>query len=159
MSALKEALRADIFSYESALSTTPFLSKIYHAEVALLALLEETNHGKPADAPRYPNLAAVKEANLRRGHETGLAYWFGESEIAHFGTRFLGTLHAGKYFVTSEYKNFGRKERAFSIREAMPDGSIDTVGAGFLGYATRSEAEIALLALTETERLERERGK
>lgn len=52
MSALKEALRADIFSYESALSTTPFLSKIYHAEVALLALLEETNHGKPADAPR-----------------------------------------------------------------------------------------------------------
>ncbi len=41
---LKKALRADIACYEASLSTTPHLSKIHHAEVALLALLEEKNH-------------------------------------------------------------------------------------------------------------------
>lgn len=45
---LKKALRADIAGYESSLMTTPHLSRIRHAEAALLALLEEENHGAPA---------------------------------------------------------------------------------------------------------------
>lgn len=40
---LMEALRADIACHEASLFTTPHLSRIHHAEVALLALLEETN--------------------------------------------------------------------------------------------------------------------
>ena len=45
---LKKALRADIACHEASLFTTPHLSRIHHAEVALLALLEETS------SPRKP---------------------------------------------------------------------------------------------------------
>jgi len=41
---LKRALRADIACHEASLFTTPHLSRIHHAEVALLALLEERSH-------------------------------------------------------------------------------------------------------------------
>jgi hypothetical protein len=41
---LKKALRADIACHEASLMTTPHLSRIHHAEVALLALLEEKVH-------------------------------------------------------------------------------------------------------------------
>lgn len=38
---LKRVLREDIACHEASLFTTPHLSRIHHAEVALLALLEE----------------------------------------------------------------------------------------------------------------------
>jgi hypothetical protein len=44
---LKKALRADIACHEASLFTTPHLSRIHHAEVALLALLEEKSHPAP----------------------------------------------------------------------------------------------------------------
>lgn len=51
---LKKALRADIACYEASLSTTPHLSRIHHAEVALLALLEERNHSAELPPSRDP---------------------------------------------------------------------------------------------------------
>lgn len=39
---LKRLLRDEIACYDAMLSTTPHLSRIHHAEAALLALLEET---------------------------------------------------------------------------------------------------------------------
>jgi hypothetical protein len=44
---LKRLLREDIECWESSMSTTPHLSRIHHAEVALLKLLEEPNR-RPA---------------------------------------------------------------------------------------------------------------
>jgi len=41
---LKKALRADIAYHDAAMMTTPHLSRIRNAEVALLALLEEKAH-------------------------------------------------------------------------------------------------------------------
>ncbi len=47
---LKKALRADIACYEASMMTTPHLSRIHHAEAALLALLEEKV--RPAPPPQ-----------------------------------------------------------------------------------------------------------
>jgi hypothetical protein len=50
---LKQMLRDDIACYEASMMTTPHLSRIRHAEVALLALLEEP----------YPHLVVLDEAD------------------------------------------------------------------------------------------------
>jgi hypothetical protein len=108
---------------------------------------------KALNAPpalRYPSLNAVKVANENRGRTLGRAYWFGASEMEHFGTRVYPALYGGKYFVTSEYKDYDRTARAFTIREALADGSIDTVGT-FLGHDSMASAILAIGSLLAAE--------
>lgn len=56
---LKRILREEIESYEASLMTTPHLSKIHHAEVALLALLEEGVRPVILDKPGAPQASAA----------------------------------------------------------------------------------------------------
>lgn len=79
-----------------------------------------------AKKDRFPSLNAVKVANEARGRRETRAYWFGNSEMRHFGTRIETALLGGQYFVTSEWKDYAETVRAFSVREALTDGSIDT---------------------------------
>lgn len=106
---------------------------------------------KPSNAPRFPNLEAVKEANKRYRPPV---YWFGTREMRSFGTKIASKLLGGKYFVTSEWANSSKTLRAYSIREALPDGSIDTVGK-FLGYPTQKAAVSAVKYLLAKEWFEK----
>ena len=92
----------------------------------------------------YSSISEIKEANRRYALQSaGIGnHWFDTDTMRFFGTRVHSQVYAGKYFVTSEYKGFGDYERAYTVREAREDGSIDTVG-DFLGYETRAEAHAA----------------
>jgi hypothetical protein len=50
----------------------------------------------------------------------------------------LYTVAGRQFFITSE-DNFNRTKKAYTIREAMPDGDIQTVGE-FLGYESKEQA-------------------
>jgi hypothetical protein len=80
----------------------------------------------------YRNLSEVKAANKTLGH-----HWFDQDTIDFFGTQFHSPLLGGRFFVTSERAPHG--PRAYSVRRANDDGSIDTVG-DFYSYATREAA-------------------
>jgi hypothetical protein len=83
----------------------------------------------------YPkSLQDAKNRNERAGF-----HWFDRDTVRYFGTRIHSTFYSGGFFVTSEFTGWDRESRAFSVRRAMPDGSVDTVGE-FLGFATRSAA-------------------
>jgi hypothetical protein len=77
--------------------------------------------------------------------------WFRADSMRWFGTRILGSIHAGGYFVTSDWSGFDHAGRAYTVRRALPDGSIDTVtpdGAdegetGFNYYPTARAAHAA----------------
>ena len=62
-----------------------------------------------------------------------------------FETRVHGGLIRGRYFITSESDLRG-ETRAFSIREALPDGSIRTIGA-FMDYPNLDAARHAVRGL------------
>ncbi len=82
----------------------------------------------------YYNLDAIKAANEKLGH-----YWFQPATMRFFRTRLGRTVYGGRYFITSEqFERCGT--RAFTIRKANDDGSIDTIG-DFEGWATRKQAE------------------
>ncbi len=57
---LKQMLREDIECYDTSMMTTPHLSRIRHAEAALLALLEEKN------VPSVLSDGAWKEPTVQR---------------------------------------------------------------------------------------------
>jgi hypothetical protein len=65
---LKKALRDDIACHEASLSTTPHLGRVHHAEVALLALLEEKARPE-GKAPLRETITFIEtpESMARRG--------------------------------------------------------------------------------------------
>jgi hypothetical protein len=73
------------------------------------------------DLHGFETMADVRERNEEVG-----SYWFSTDTMRFFRTRILGVLVAGRYFVTSERGPDGI--RRYSVREALPDGSIETVG-------------------------------
>ena len=96
---------------------------------------------------RFWDMSEVRRANEDRGH-----YFFEPATMRFFHSRIGGTLYGGRFFVTSECREPVETPRLFTVREAMPDGSIDTVG-DFQAYADRRQAiaEIRrLLERTET---------
>ena len=99
---------------------------------------------------RFWDMSEVRRANEDRGH-----YFFEPATLRFFRSRIGSTLYGGRFFVTSEQHvspMFGADPRRYTVREAMPDGSIDTVG-DFQAYADRRQAiaEIRrLLERTET---------
>lgn len=96
--------------------------------------------------PRYRRLDDIKRRNMRVGN-----YWFEPDTMRFFSSRVHSTIYipndgAGvAYFVTSEKPPHAR--RAYSVRRANVDGSIDTVGE-FCGYRTgrQAHAEAARIA-------------
>ncbi len=78
----------------------------------------------------------IKAANKAAGY-----HWFSPETLRFFGSRILPTVYAGNVFITSDFTGFDRTERAYTVRQFIPEtGKIDTVAAGFLAYATRSKA-------------------
>lgn len=81
----------------------------------------------------YRTIDDVKRANRLSGN-----HWFEPATMRFFGTRHGWKLYGGRYFITSERYSMCA-DRRYTIREALPDGSIETVGT-FLGYRTRASA-------------------
>lgn len=85
----------------------------------------------------YTTLDDVRNANEKIG-----AHWFDKSSMRFFKTRIESRLIAGKRFITSECGPDER--RKYTIREAQPDGMIDTIG-GFQGFNALRQAKAHVL--------------
>jgi hypothetical protein len=88
----------------------------------------------------FNNITEVKKANKDKGQ-----HFFSKDTLAFFGSKVypeLYTVAGRQFFITSE-DNFNRTEKGYTIREAMPDGSIETLGE-FLQYATKEKATFAI---------------
>jgi hypothetical protein len=97
----------------------------------------------------YATLPLNMDEVRRRNHAAGF-HFFSPDTLRWWGSRVGGTLFGGRYFVTSEWTSFDKTGRAYTVREAMPDGSIDTVGE-FLAHPTREHALRAIRALLRDE--------
>lgn len=89
----------------------------------------------------FKSLAEVKKANKGIGH-----HWFDTDTMKFWKTRLETDLLGHRYFVTSD-EMFDRS-RAYTIRQANDDGTIDTVG-DFGQYKTRKAAIAEAKALAE----------
>jgi hypothetical protein len=87
--------------------------------------------------PGFTSIDHIKRANAESG-----GHWFSPETLRFFGTRVHSTLYGGRYFVTSEFTGFDRADRAFTVREARPNGHIRTASE-FLQYSTRDAAHRA----------------
>jgi hypothetical protein len=88
----------------------------------------------------FNNITEVKKANKEISQ-----HFFDRDTLAFFGSKVypdLYTVAGRQFFVTSE-DNFNRTEKGYTIREAMPDGDIQTIGE-FLQYATKEQAIFAI---------------
>ncbi len=88
----------------------------------------------------FNNITEVKKANKEIGQ-----HFFDRDTLAFFGSKVypdLYTVAGRQFFVTSE-DNYNRTEKGYTIREAMPDGDIETIGE-FLQYATKEQAIFAI---------------
>jgi hypothetical protein len=91
----------------------------------------------------YKSIAEIVAAN-QRAEQT----WFSDFNMRFFGTEIHDEVYDGAYFITSEQDDYvssrGHRggwdgNRMYSIRIAMPDGTIDTVG-DFGAYETLEQA-------------------
>ncbi len=89
----------------------------------------------------YTTLDDVMAANAAIGN-----HWFDLSTLAFFKTWFESGLIAGHRFITSEKGPDGR--RRYTVRDARPDGTIDTIGE-FRQFTTRDEARANVLKSKE----------
>ena len=86
-------------------------------------------------------LQDVKRANKAIGH-----HWFDRGAMSFFGSRIESRLIGERYFVTSE--QYGdASPRLYSVREALDDGRIRTLGA-FQGFRTLDAALDSIRTLT-----------
>lgn len=88
----------------------------------------------------FNNITEVKAANKAKGQ-----HFFSKDTLAFFGSKVypeLYTVAGRQFFITSE-DNFNRTKKGYTIREAMPDGDIETLGE-FLEYATKEQATFAI---------------
>lgn len=91
---------------------------------------------------REPDLIPMWEA-VRNYYQPGRGrHWFDADSMRFFKSRLpeYGMVGADRaiYFVSSEQGPTG--PRAYSVRVIRGPGDIETVGAGFMGYATRAQA-------------------
>lgn len=84
----------------------------------------------------YRSIEDVKRANKQVG-----GHWFDRDTLRFFNTVIESRLIGGRYFVTSERMDLDRVKR-YSVRQAMPDGSIDTIGE-FQQYGDLENARMA----------------
>jgi hypothetical protein len=103
--------------------------------------MKETAHAKanpPAPVAKFSTIAEIREQNKASGY-----HWFDKDTMRFFGCRIVSDVIGGRYFLTSEQPPQG--PRAYSIREAGPDGDIETVGE-FCSYKSKGAARTALMA-------------
>jgi hypothetical protein len=88
----------------------------------------------------FKNITEVKKANKAKGQ-----HFFSKDTLAFFGSNVYAGLYTvgnRQFFITSE-DNFNRTKKGYTIREALPDGDIKTIGE-FLQYATKEQALFAI---------------
>lgn len=95
---------------------------------------------------RFSSMAGVKVANAELGH-----HFFEKGTMDFFDSRVETDLVEGRYFVTSERFNED-SPRLYTIREVMPNGSINTVGE-FQEYKSKLGALNEARALAEAEKI------
>ena len=67
-------------------------------------------------------MANVKQANKDAGY-----YFFSRDTMQFFGTRIVSALYKNNTFITSDYTDFERNNRAYSVRVFHPEtGIVDT---------------------------------
>lgn len=91
---------------------------------------------------RFYSVQDVELANSRAGQ-----HFFDADTMRFFNSRVLGDLIDGRYFVTSERFDENHP-RLYTLREAMPNGHIETVGE-FQGYTSARAAYTAARKLAE----------
>lgn len=98
---------------------------------------------RAADSVANPRTYAYTDmADVRAANEATGGHWFERGTMRFFNTRICSRLIAGKRFITSER---GPDERTrYTIREARPDGSIDTIGE-FQQFGTLAAAKAHVL--------------
>ena len=102
---------------------------------APLALLDDRRGSR--DVASYRTMAQIKNANTDAD-----GVFFRPDMMQVFDTHLEGGPVRGRFFITSERfismrgKSYARR---FTLREAMPDGSIATVGE-FQQHATKADA-------------------
>lgn len=83
---------------------------------------------------RFGTMAEVREANRRIGH-----HWFAPDTMRFFSSRVMSDLYDGRFFITQERTGWDHSSpRAYTVREALPDGSIAT--ASKFQYTSLDEA-------------------
>ena len=112
-----------------------------------------TEHGTRRDPGPYRSVYEVRRANVVRGY-----HFFDPDTLRFFSSRIGKTIYGGRYFVTSErdepvssrYPAAWNGERRYTLREALADGSVSTVG-DFGAYATGAAARRAAQRLADVE--------
>lgn len=85
-------------------------------------------------------------ADVRAANRAAGMCWFDRGSMAFFGSRIESNLIGGAYFITSEKGAHASDARRFSVRKALANGSIETVGE-FRAYAMRDDARDAIATL------------
>lgn len=81
----------------------------------------------------FESLQEIMDLN----HEAG-RFFFSPSTLGFFNSKIHCGPFRGKYFVTSEKD--GSKPRRYTVRIALPDGTIETAG-DFQGHGTLASAK------------------
>lgn len=81
------------------------------------------------------NITQIKRANACAGH-----CYFSTSTMKFFNSKVHGPVYGDGYFVTSEQVPYN--PRRYTVRHAMPDGGIETVGT-FGAYGSLRSAQDA----------------
>lgn len=89
----------------------------------------------------YNSITDIIETNKREGF-----YFFSKDTMEFFASKVYPGVYGGKYFITSEKDGPSSSTRAFTIREAKPDGNIDTVGE-FCEFKSKAQAEARIKEL------------
>lgn len=89
---------------------------------------------------RFRTMADVRKANKASGQ-----YWFSPDTMRFFNSVVETGLYGGRFFVTSERRELSMP-KLYTVREALPDGDIRTIG-GFQGFNTLENAIAAAVTL------------
>jgi hypothetical protein len=91
----------------------------------------------------FTSITQIEARNSKIGH-----CFFSKDSKKFFSSRILSTIYKGVYFITSERNGFDDYSRSFTIRMALNDGSIDTIG-GFNRFKTKQQAQKFIKSLPE----------
>ncbi len=92
----------------------------------------------------YTSMTQIKRANAKAGF-----HWFEPGSMSFFRSQIFSGIYGGQYFITSEQFS-DDTPRLYTIRQAFPDGSIDTVGE-FQAYKTLLDAITVAKTLPEAQ--------
>lgn len=80
--------------------------------------------------------------DIERANHYAAQHFFETDTMRFFSSRVLSGVHGGRYFVTSERRGFDDYRRAYTVRVALDNGHIETVG-DFLAFGSSGTAHRA----------------